>query len=149
SGRRMSWLSIGRLRQMNSSSWPTRPAATRLGFGLLLKAFAYQGRFPRHTHELPATGVVHVARRVGVPPDLYPSYHWWSRTIKYHRVQIPQFLGFREATVKDGHELLTWLAQQVLPHDARDEHVREAVFERCRALRIEPPSSGRIDRLVR
>jgi hypothetical protein len=37
----------------------------------------------------------------------------------------------------------------VLPHDHREEHVREAVFERCRALRIEPPSSGRTDRLVR
>src|SRR6516165_8305924 len=38
-----------------------KTGATRLGFGLLLKAFAYQGRFPRHTHELPATVVVHVA----------------------------------------------------------------------------------------
>ena len=37
----------------------------------------------------------------------------------------------------------------MLSHEQDEDHVREAVFERCRALRIEPPSSGRIDRLVR
>jgi hypothetical protein len=35
-----------------------KTGATRLGFGLLLKAFAYQGRFPRHMRELPgSTGI--------------------------------------------------------------------------------------------
>jgi len=58
-------------------------------------------------------------------------------------------LGFREATVLDGNELVTWLAEQVLSQEHRADHVREALFERCRALRIEPPSVGRIDRLIR
>jgi integrase/recombinase XerD len=71
----------------------------------------------------------------------------------HHRIttalKFREFLGFREATVQDGNELVTRLAQHVLPHDHSEEHVREAVFERCRVLRIEPPSGGRIDRLVR
>jgi hypothetical protein len=50
-----------------------KAGATRLGFSLLLKAFAYQGRFPRHMQELPATVVVHVARQVGVPPSYIPA----------------------------------------------------------------------------
>jgi hypothetical protein len=33
---------------------------------LLLKAFAYQGRFPRDMHELPGAVIVHVADQVGV-----------------------------------------------------------------------------------
>jgi hypothetical protein len=126
-----------------------KTGATRLGFGLLLKAFAYQGRFPRHTHELPGAVVVHVAKQVGVPAELYPSYEWSGRTIKYHRVQIREYLGFREATVQDGHELVAWLVAHVPPNEHREDHVCEAVFERCRTQRIEPPSTGRIDRLVR
>lgn len=72
--------------------------ATRLGFSLLHKTFAYQGRFPRHVHELPGAVIAHVAQQVGVPAELHRRYEWSGRTIKYHRVQIRQFLGFREAT---------------------------------------------------
>jgi TnpA family transposase len=126
-----------------------KTGATRLGFALLLKAFAYQGRFPRHMHELPGAVVVHVAKQVGVSAEMYPRYEWSGRTIKYHRVQIREFLGFRTATVRDGHALVVWLAEQVLPNQHREDYVREALFERCRGLQIEPPSAGRIDRLVR
>jgi hypothetical protein len=65
-----------------------KTGATRLGFGLLLKAFAYQGRFPRYMHELPDVVIAHVATQVGVPAELYPRYEWTGRTIKYQRVQI-------------------------------------------------------------
>jgi hypothetical protein len=84
-----------------------------------------------------------------VSAELYLRYEWSGRTIEYHRAQIRTFLGFRQATVQDGHELVSWLVERVLPHVQREEHVREAVFERCRALRLEPPSAGRIDRLMR
>ncbi len=39
-------------------------------------------------HELPGAVIVHLAKQVGVPAELYPSYEWSGRTIKYHRVQI-------------------------------------------------------------
>jgi hypothetical protein len=98
---------------------------------------------------VPNVVVVHVANQVNVPADVYPRYEWSGRTIEYHRAQIREFLGFREATVQDANELVAWLVEQVLPQEPREDHVREALFERCRALHIEPPSSGRIDRLVR
>ena len=126
-----------------------KTGATRLGFAVLLKAFVFEGRFPRQKHDIPGAVIVHVANQVNVPADLYPRYEWSGRTIEYHRAQIREFLGFREATVQDGAELVTWLAERVLPQEPREDHVREALFERCRALRIEPPSVGRIDRLVR
>jgi hypothetical protein len=91
-----------------------KTGATHLGFALLLKAFAYQGRFPRQMHELPGPAIVHLANQVGVPAELYPSYEWSGRTIKYHRVQIREYLGFRKAIVQDGHELVDWLVTQVL-----------------------------------
>ena len=126
-----------------------KSGATRLGFAVLLKAFTLEGRFPRQKHEVSGVVVVHVAKQVNVPADLYPRYEWSGRTIEYHRAQIREFLGFREATVQDANELVAWLVKQVLPQEPREDHVGEALFARCRVLRIEPPSSGRIDRLVR
>ena len=52
-----------------------KAGATRLGFGLLLKAFTFQGRFPRHMHELPGAVIVHVARQVGVPAEIRMPRH--------------------------------------------------------------------------
>jgi hypothetical protein len=104
---------------------------------LLLKTFVYQGCFPRQMHELPGAVIVHVARQVGVPAELYLRYEWLGRTIKYHRVQIREFLGFREATVRDGDQPIAWLVPEVLTQEHRGDHVRGAVFERCRSLRIE------------
>ena len=88
-----------------------KAGATRLGFALLLKAFLLEGRFPRQKHELPGVVITHVAKQVDVPAELYPRYDWSGRTIEYHRAQIRAFLGFREATVQDGHELVVWLAE--------------------------------------
>jgi hypothetical protein len=37
----------------------------------------------------------------------------------------------------------------VLPREQREDHVRDALVERCRALHIKPPAPARMDRLVR
>jgi len=93
--------------------------------------------------------VTHLAKQVDVPAELYLRYDWSGRTIEYHRAQIRAFLGFREATVQDGHELVAWLAERVMPNEQRADHVREAVFERCRVPRLEPPSTGALIAWVR
>ncbi len=121
---------------------------TRLGFAVLLKCFAREGRFPDSRQEVPGGVVAHIARQVGVEPGEYLRYDWDSRSIKYHRAQIREFLGFREATVADAEELSGWLAEHVLPRDQQPEHLRAAVYERCRLLHIEPPTEGRVDRLI-
>ena len=72
-----------------------------------------------------------------------------GRTIKYHRAQIREFLGFREATVEDGEALVAWLDEHVLPEDQHLDHLHGKVLDRCRALHLEPPTPERIDRLVR
>jgi hypothetical protein len=58
-------------------------------------------------------------------------------------------LGFREATVADGETLVTWLCAQILPTTRRPDHLKEAVAQWCRDLRIEPPTPERLDRLIR
>jgi hypothetical protein len=59
--------------------------ATRLGFGLMLKFFEQEGRFPRHVGELPKAAVDYVAGQVKVEPALLAEYDWSGRSIERHR----------------------------------------------------------------
>jgi TnpA family transposase len=123
--------------------------ATRLGFALLLKYFQYEGQFPPHKSDIPTAAIVFLARQLALPPELHAQYRWAGRTITFHRTQIRQALGFREATVQDAEALAAWLAREVLPHEHRPEHLHAAVLARCRACHLEPPAPSRVNRLVR
>jgi hypothetical protein len=125
-----------------------KSGATRLGFGLLLKCLAWKGRFPRGRGELPDNAVDHVARQVGVPPEELGLYDWTGRQSKRHRVEVRQHLGFRECTIADADKLTAWLAEHVAQAERRPERVREELLAHCHAERIEPPTAGRIDRMV-
>ena len=51
--------------------WPlvgNKHGPTRLGFAVLLKCFQYEGRFPRHPHEVPSSVVAYLAQQVGIAP---------------------------------------------------------------------------------
>ncbi len=110
-----------------------KAAATRLGCALLLKYFQIEGRFPPHKGDVPAAAIVHVAQQLDVPPELYAQYDGGGRTIEFHRAQIRQALGFREATVQDADALAAWLGHDVLPHEHRPEQLQAAIYARCRA----------------
>ncbi|HET9014993.1 MAG TPA: DUF4158 domain-containing protein [Thermomicrobiaceae bacterium] len=75
-----------------------KTGATRLGFALLLKVFQFDGHFPSGRHDLPAAVIAHLAHQVGVPALAFLEYDWWGRSITYHRAQIRDFLGVRQAT---------------------------------------------------
>jgi hypothetical protein len=121
---------------------------TRLGCAVLLKYFQCEARFRVYPPEVPSAIVAYLAQQVGVAAEVWPQYNWNGRAIKYHRAQIRPHRGFREATSADGHALRTWLGEQILATTHRLEYLREAVYQRCRDLQIEPPTSDRIDRLI-
>ena len=122
---------------------------TRLGFAVLLKFFQHEGRFPRQSSEVPLCIVEYIAQQVDVESETWAQYDWNGRSIEYHRAQLRQQLGFREASVADGEALCTWLCDQVLSTTHRLEHMRETLYQRCRDIRIEPPTSDRVERLIR
>jgi TnpA family transposase len=122
---------------------------TRLGFAVLVKFFELEGRFPREPEEIPAIVIEHLAYQVGVPPTMWDGYAWEGRTIEYHRAQVRRLLGFREATLDDNSDLAVWLAENILPHERQFDRVKEIARERLRDTRIEPPSTERLDRVVR
>lgn len=79
----------------------------------------------------------------------FAFYEWSGRTIEFHRGQIRRALGFRECGVADADKLTEWLVVNVTQAERSPERVRDELLVRCREERIEPPSDGRIDRMVR
>ena len=123
-----------------------KSGVTRLGFALLLKFFELEGRFPAYPEEIPAVAVEYVAGLVKVDPALFTKYSWSARAIKYHRAQIRDSFGFREATRADEQLLAAWLAREVCGVELVEDRLVEALLAHCRAERIEPP--GRVERIV-
>ncbi|MEV6138130.1 DUF4158 domain-containing protein [Nocardia sp. NPDC051990] len=123
--------------------------ATRLGFAILLRFYTEHGRFPRGRAEIPDEAIEYVARQVDVERTEIAFYDWSGRTIEYHRAQIRKALGFRECTVADADELTWWLVDHVTQLERSGERVREHLLSECRRRKFEPPTAGRIDRIVR
>lgn len=70
-----------------------KSGASQLAFGLMLKFFEQEARFPRHVGELPKAAVGYMAGQVQVDPGLLADYDWAGRSIEWHRAQIRKALG--------------------------------------------------------
>jgi len=126
---------------------PSRTQHGRLGFALLLKFMQAQGRFPVNADEIQEEAIRYVAEQVDAVSDQFDDYDWCGSTIKRHRTSIRSFLGYREATVRDGDELIEWLVQCINANGVK--HIEEFAYGRLRELRIEPPTPDRFERIIR
>ncbi len=122
---------------------------TRLGCALLLKCFQYEGHFPPTRNDIPKAIVDYVARQLKLDAVLFAQYDWEGRTIKGHRTQIREHLSFRETTIIDTEEMKSWLITEKLASDQNMEHLKAVVIKRFRDLKIEPPTTDRMERLIR
>lgn len=123
-------------------------AHNKLGNALLLKFFQTRARFPEDRKEIPRQAVEYIAQQLGLSPEVFEAYKWHSRSIKNHCKAIRELLGFRPVTLTDQEEMRDWLVQEVLPEEYRPIYLEELVYEQLRKLHIEPPSKGRMKRLV-
>ncbi|GAB2481093.1 hypothetical protein GCM10027187_55830 [Streptosporangium sandarakinum] len=103
-----------------------KTGATRLGFGLLLKFFEQEGRFPRHVGELPKAAVDYMAGQVKVDPALLAEYDWSGRSIERHRAQVREALGFREPTRAD-EDVLRHCTDATIDRQYTDSHGQSVV----------------------
>lgn len=128
-----------------------KTGATRLSFALALKCFQQEGRFPESPQEIPKVVEHYVAAQIGGDTSAEPWTHvvWSERTMRYHRAQLREFLGVREATEADVETLAAWLTQEVVRTEQHPERLRTAILRRCQTLRVEPPTDGQIERLLR
>jgi TnpA family transposase len=114
----------------------------------VLRFFARESRFPA-LEEINDDAIEYVASQVDVPGAEYRGYDHRGRTAEYHRAQIREVFGFWPATALNADELAAWLLEEVAPHEYDVERLKEAAYARLRSLKIEPPTPGRMDRLVR
>lgn len=119
----------------------------RIGFAALLLFYRSAGRFPTCSEEIDAELLAYLADHLGVPPRIYGD--GLSRTIKRYRAEIRAFFGFREATRKDGDDLITWLCDHAVTQTRDHEQLADAIEMECRERRIEPPTRDRVGRIVR
>lgn len=127
----------------------SKRGASRLGFGILLKFFQAAGRFPLRQQEISDDEIEYVAGQLNISATVWPDYDWSSRSIKYHRAEIRELLGFLEATVEDCNELVKWLCDYILSETRNPQYIEESVYQRFRELRIEPPTPDRVDRFIK
>ena len=150
---------IGRGGVLSEEAWTLGPdehallsgkrGANRLGFAVLVRFFVREGRFPEPREETDGRAVAVVARQVGVGAEEHERYDGRGRTAEYHRAQIREAFGFRPATVEDAENLSDWLLEEVAPREYDAERLAEAARFRLRALKIEPPTPGRLERAAR
>jgi hypothetical protein len=122
----------------------------RLGYGVLLKYFQREGKFPQRKQDIPAAIVGHIAQQLHIQESAFDFYNWTGRTMMRHRIHIRQFLGVQIGTVADATKITAWLSTQALLGENRQfDRLKEVVYERYRDLKIEPPESKSTDRLIR
>ena len=123
--------------------------ANQIGFAILLKYFQTFARFPDSPQEIPDAIISYIAQQLQIPSTSYSDYDWQGRSITNHRATIRKLFGFRTAKVADGEEMVDWLKAEIIPNEQRIELITELVYQRFRELQIEPPTTGRVERLVR
>ena len=128
---------------------PQRDASSRLGVAASLKFFQLEGFFPSSVKDLPAVAMDHMAKLLDVDPKAISDYDWQGRTGTRYRRRLRTALGIRPSTTDDFKEVEAWLCQEVVPWDYDLRHLQDAVHEWYRSRLIEPPTEGRIERLVR
>ena len=128
---------------------PDRVDYNRLGFAAHLKFFELEGRFPESSQDIPAVALSALATQLHLLPSALAGYDWSSRARKHHRAQLRTWFGFRPFMQTDRHALHAWLSQDVLPGEANLQHLHDMGLEWCRDHHLEPPTTGRLERLIR
>lgn len=128
---------------------PHRDASSRLGVAASLKFFQLEGYFPSSGRDIPSAALDYMAKQLDVEPNAISDYDWQGRTGKRYRGRLRTALGIRSAIAEDFKAVESWLREEVVPWDHNLRHLQEAVHEWYRSRLIEPPTAGRIERLVR
>ena len=123
--------------------------SARLAFALMLKFYARHGRFPDGDGDLPGEVVEFVARQVQVSADALRGYEFSERHGPLSPCADPPALRFSRVHGRGRRGAPEVAGGNVADADPRSEVVREELLSRCRKWRVEPPSEGRVERIVR
>jgi TnpA family transposase len=114
----------------------------------MLKTFQYEGRFPEEGRDVPVDILGFVAQQLGIGVEVVENYQWDGRTARNHKRAIRDLYGFRAIIIDDQAELRDWLMAEAMPDEHRPTYLAQLAYGRLRQLHIEPPTQGRMERLV-
>ncbi|NJK57777.1 MAG: Tn3 family transposase [Pleurocapsa sp. SU_5_0] len=121
----------------------------QIGFALLLKHFQLFAYFPEDKSSISQVVISYIASQVNLPGSSYSDYDWQGRSAKVYRVEIRCLFNFKVASVQDSEEMVTWLIEEILPDEQKNEAIRELVYQRFRELRLEPLTKPQVERLIK
>ena len=123
--------------------------SNQIGFALLLKHFQLFAYFPEDKSSISQVVISYIASQVNLPESDYSDYDWQGRSAKVYRVEIRRLFNFKVASVQDSEEMVTWLIDEILPDEQKNEAIREFVYQRFRELQLEPPTKPQVERLIK
>ena len=121
----------------------------QIGFALLLKHFQLFAYFPEDKSSISQVIISYIASQVNLPESSYSDYDWQGRSAKVYRVEIRRLFNFKVASVQDSEEMTTWLIDEILPDEQKNEAITELVYQRFRELQLEPPTKLQVERLIK
>lgn len=121
---------------------------TRLGFAVMFKFFQNEARFANNKNEVPPVVVSYIAKQLNMNPQLFYKYNIESRSFYYHKLQIRDFFGFKESTIEEAEKIIKEMFNDFLTYDMEFDYLKEEVYKKFRELKIEPPISQRIERII-
>ncbi len=120
----------------------------QIGFALLLKHFQLFAYFPEDQSSISQIIISYIASQVNLPESSYSDYDWQGRSAKVYRVEIRRLFNFKVASVQDSEEMVTWLIDEILPDEQKNEAIKELVYQRFRELQLEPLTKLQVERLI-
>jgi len=121
----------------------------QIGFALLLKYFQMFASFPEDKFSISQVVISYIASQVNLPESSYSDYDWQGRSAKVYRVEIRRLFNFRVASVQDSEEMVTWLIEEILSDEQKNEAIKELVYQRFRELQLEPLTKPQVERLIK
>ncbi len=121
----------------------------QIGFALLLKHFQLFAYFPEDKSSIPQVVISYIASQINLPESCYFDYDWQGRSAKSYRVDIRRLFNFKVASIKDSEEMITWLIDEILVDEQKNEAITELAYQRFRQLHLEPPTKLQVERLIK
>ena len=121
----------------------------QIGFALLLKHFQLFSYFPEDKSSISQVVISYIASQVNLPESSYSNYDWQGRSAKVYRVEIRRLFNFRVASIQDSEDMITWLTDEILPDEQKNEAITEFVYQRFRELQLEPLTKPQVERLIK
>jgi TnpA family transposase len=125
------------------------PEKNQLGLAVQLKYIQIEGRFPRRLSDIPPVANEYIALQLNTSPLGIEKYDWEGRSCARHRQHIRLFLGYRPPIAEDAEAIIDWIKSEILPFDHNPNHLTESAIDWCRRNRVEPPTEGRLKRIIR